>query len=93
MCWDVVRPSEAVAISCQLCHMYQGKTFLRDEEEFGWPRPVVPQSAHRTDMRAVVVEAGRRNGADLAPVAAYRLPDFRSMLVAERGRDTVSAGL
>ena len=53
----------------------------------------VLQAAFRTDTRPLVAEARRRNGAALAPLAAYRSIGYREARIAERGRVTVATGL
>ena len=51
------------------------------------------QAAFRTDVRPLAAEARRRNGAALAPLAAYRAIGYRDARIAERGRSTVATGL
>ena len=51
------------------------------------------QAAFRTDVRPLAAEARRRNGAALAPLAAYRALGYRDARIAERGRSTVATGL
>jgi L-rhamnose isomerase/sugar isomerase len=47
----------------------------------------------RTDVRPVVAEARRRNGAALDPLATYRAVGYRAATVAGRGSDAVATGL
>jgi L-rhamnose isomerase / sugar isomerase len=47
----------------------------------------------RTDVRPLVAEARRRNGAALDPVGAYRASRYRSEMVKERGTASVVSGL
>jgi L-rhamnose isomerase/sugar isomerase len=49
--------------------------------------------AYRTDVRPLVAEARRRNGAALDPLAAYRAVGYRAAVTAERGSDAVATGL
>jgi L-rhamnose isomerase/sugar isomerase len=49
--------------------------------------------AFRTDVRPLVAEARRRNGAALEPLAAYRAAGYRAAMIAERGRSAVATGL
>jgi L-rhamnose isomerase/sugar isomerase len=51
------------------------------------------QAAFRTDARPLLAEARRRNGAAIAPLAAYRSIGYRGARIAERGRNTVATGL
>jgi L-rhamnose isomerase/sugar isomerase len=47
----------------------------------------------RTDVRPLVAEARRRNGAALDPLATYRAVGYRAATVARRGADAVATGL
>jgi len=47
----------------------------------------------RTDVRPLVAEARRRNGAALDPLATYRAVGYRADTVAARGSDAVATGL
>jgi L-rhamnose isomerase/sugar isomerase len=49
--------------------------------------------AYRTDVRPLVAEARRRNGAALDPLASYRAVGYREQKVAERGVGSVATGL
>lgn len=49
--------------------------------------------AYRTDVRPLVAEARRRNGAALDPLAAFRAVGYRAATIAERGHDAVATGL
>jgi L-rhamnose isomerase/sugar isomerase len=49
--------------------------------------------AYRSDVRPLVAEARRRNGAALDPLGAYRAVGYRAAAVAQRGSDTVATGL
>jgi L-rhamnose isomerase/sugar isomerase len=47
----------------------------------------------RTDVRPLVAEARRRNGAALDPLATYRAVGYRTATIAARGADAVATGL
>ncbi len=49
--------------------------------------------AFRTDVRPLVAEARRRNGAAVDPLAAYRTSGYRAATVAERGASGAATGL
>jgi L-rhamnose isomerase/sugar isomerase len=49
--------------------------------------------AYRSDVRALVAEARRRNGAALAPLDAFRRLGYRRAMVEERGVDASATGL
>jgi L-rhamnose isomerase/sugar isomerase len=51
------------------------------------------QNAYRTDVRPLVAEARRRNGAALAPLDTFRALGYRAAMVAERGTESVASGL
>lgn len=51
------------------------------------------QAAYRSDVRPLVAEARRRNGAALAPLNAYRRLGYRAATVVARGEDSVASGL
>jgi L-rhamnose isomerase / sugar isomerase len=47
----------------------------------------------RTDVRPLVAEARRRNGAALDPLATYRAVGYRAAMITARGADAVATGL
>jgi L-rhamnose isomerase/sugar isomerase len=51
------------------------------------------QRAFRTDVRPLVAEARRQNGAALDPIATYRALGYRAEKIRERGRDAVATGI
>jgi L-rhamnose isomerase/sugar isomerase len=51
------------------------------------------QRAFRTDVRPIVAEARRRNGASLAPLSTYRALGYRKAMVRERGASGGATGL
>jgi L-rhamnose isomerase/sugar isomerase len=51
------------------------------------------QSAFRTDVRPLIAEARRRNGAAIAPLDAYRELGYRGLMIEERGLASVATGL
>ena len=53
----------------------------------------VLQAAYRSDVRPLVAEARRRNGAALDPLMAFRRLGYRRSVLAERGTDSVATGL
>ncbi len=53
----------------------------------------VLQRAFRTDVRPLVAEARRRNGAALDPLTTYRRSRYREAMIAERGTSARSTGL
>jgi L-rhamnose isomerase/sugar isomerase len=53
----------------------------------------VLQAAYRFDVRPLVAEARRRNGAALDPLMAFRRLGYRRAVLAERGADSLATGL
>jgi L-rhamnose isomerase / sugar isomerase len=53
----------------------------------------VLQAAYRSDVRPLVAEARRRNGAARAPLPTYRRLGYRAATVAARGDGSVATGL
>jgi L-rhamnose isomerase/sugar isomerase len=53
----------------------------------------VLQAAYRTDVRPLVAEARRRNGAARTPLVTFRSAGYRAAAIAERGHGTVATGL
>ena len=53
----------------------------------------VLQTAYRTDVRAIVAEARRRNGAALDPLRTFRRLGYRDHVARERGSGHAAAGL
>jgi L-rhamnose isomerase/sugar isomerase len=51
------------------------------------------QQAYRTDVRPLVAEARRRNGAAVAPLTTFRRLGYRSAVTEERGAHSVATGL
>lgn len=53
----------------------------------------VLQRAYRSDVRPIVAEARRRNGAAREPLTAFRRVGYRRAMLDERGTDTTATGL
>ena len=51
------------------------------------------QTAFRTDVRPLIAEARRRNGAAIAPLNVYREVGYRRSMIEERGLTSVATGL
>jgi L-rhamnose isomerase/sugar isomerase len=51
------------------------------------------QAAYRSDVRPLVAEARRRNGAALSPLLTFRRLGYRRAMVDERGADSLATGL
>jgi len=68
---------------------------LRDAQDADDPAGAaeVLQRAYRTDVRPIVAEARRRNGAALAPLRTFRRLGYRAAVTAERGSGHAATGL
>jgi L-rhamnose isomerase / sugar isomerase len=68
---------------------------LRDAQERNDPALAaeVLHAAYRTDVRPVVAEARRRNGAALDPLMTFRRAGYRAAVLAERGAESLATGL
>jgi L-rhamnose isomerase/sugar isomerase len=51
------------------------------------------QDAYRTDVRPLVAEARRRNGAARMPLATFRALGYRRAMIEERGSTSIATGL
>ena len=68
---------------------------LQDAQERNDPAgaEAVLQRAFRTDVRPLVAEARRRNGAAIDPLDTFRASGYRAAKIAERGEDATATGL
>jgi len=91
---DLLQATDAIqhALAQALC---LDRSALREAQHDNDPARAaeVLHRAWRTDVRPLVAEARRRNGAALDPLATYRAIGYRAAMVAERGSDTVATGL
>ena len=67
-------------------------TALQEENDAAGAAELIHR-AFRTDVSPLVAEARRRNGAAIAPLAAFRASGYRAAAVAERGSGVVATGL
>jgi L-rhamnose isomerase / sugar isomerase len=91
---DLIQATDAlqVALAQALC---VNRTDLADAQQDNDPSRAaeVLHRAFRTDVRPLVAEARRRNGAALDPLATYRAIGYRAAVTATRGADSVATGL
>jgi L-rhamnose isomerase/sugar isomerase len=91
---DLIQATDAIqhALAQALC---LDRAALREAQHDNDPARAaeVLHRAWRTDVRPLVAEARRRNGAALDPLATYRAVGYRASTVADRGSDTVATGL
>ena len=91
---DLIQATDAIqhALAQALC---VNRSDLVDAQRANDPAQAaeVLHRGYRTDVRPLVAEARRRNGAALDPLATYRALGYRAAKVAERGADAVATGL
>lgn len=91
---DLIQATDAVQV--ELAHaLCVDRPALADAQAANDPARAseVLHRAFRTDVRPLVAEARRRNGAALDPLSTYRALGYRDAKVAERGRGAVATGL
>ncbi len=91
---DLIQATDALqqALAQALCVDRAALAGAQQRNDVAFSQEIV-QRAFRTDVRPLVAEARRRNGAALDPLAAYRAAGYRAAKIEERGRDAVSTGL
>jgi L-rhamnose isomerase/sugar isomerase len=91
---DLIQATDAlqVALAQALC---VNRADLADAQSANDPARAaeVLHRGFRTDVRPLVAEARRRNGAALDPLATYRAVGYRDATIAARGADAVATGL
>jgi L-rhamnose isomerase/sugar isomerase len=91
---DLIQATDAlqVALAQALC---VNRDDLADAQSANDPARAaeVLHRGFRTDVRPLVAEARRRNGAALDPLATYRAVGYRAAAVTSRGSDAVATGL
>jgi L-rhamnose isomerase/sugar isomerase len=91
---DLIQATDAlqVALAQALC---VNRADLADAQAANDPARAaeVLHRGFRTDVRPLVAEARRHNGAALDPLATYRAVGYRAATVSERGADAVATGL
>jgi L-rhamnose isomerase/sugar isomerase len=91
---DLIQATDAlqVALAQALC---VNRDDLADAQSANDPARAaeVLHRGFRTDVRPLVAEARRRNGAALDPLATYRAVGYRAATVTSRGSDAVATGL
>ena len=91
---DLIQATDAlqVALAQALC---VNRADLADAQGANDPARAaeVLHRGFRTDVRPLVAEARRRNGAALDPLATYRAVGYRAATVTARGADAVATGL
>lgn len=91
---DLLQSVEAINLAYARALIIDRKTLEKAQEEND---PVlaqeVLQDAFRTDLRPLLREARRQQGAAIEPIKAYRALQVRKHLTDERGSDTIATGL
>jgi L-rhamnose isomerase / sugar isomerase len=91
---DLIQSADAllVALAQALCVSSAELAEAQEHNDAALAEEVLHR-AFRTDVRPLVAEARRRNGAAIAPLAVYRAVDYRVVKIRERGRTAVATGL
>jgi L-rhamnose isomerase/sugar isomerase len=91
---DLIQATDTIqhALALALC---VNRPDLADAQQANDPARAaeVLHRAYRSDVRPLVAEARRRNGAALDPLATFRAVGYRAATVAERGTGAVATGL
>jgi len=91
---DLIQATDAVqhALAQALC---VNRHDLADAQSRNDPAAAaeVLHRAFRSDVRPLVAEARRRNGAAIDPLSTYRAVGYRASVVAQRGTEAVATGL
>jgi L-rhamnose isomerase/sugar isomerase len=91
---DLIQATDAIQHTLALALCIQRDDLAEAQEANDPARAAeVLHRAYRTDVRPLVAEARRRNGAALQPLEAFRTIGYRDQKIAERGLATVSTGL
>lgn len=91
---DLIQATDQIQLTIAQA-LLVNRSALADAQEHNDPAQAaeILQAAYRTDVRPLVGEARKRNGAALAPLTAYRSLGYRDAMVAERGEGSVASGL
>jgi len=91
---DLIQATEAiqVALAQALCVDRDALSEAQHDNDPAAAHEVLHR-AYRTDVRPMVAEARRRNGAALDPLGVYRAVGYRAQRLAERGASSVATGL
>jgi L-rhamnose isomerase/sugar isomerase len=91
---DLIQSTEAIQIAYANALLIDraALTAAQEDNDAALGQQIL-QDAFRYDVRPLVAEARRRNGAALTPLAAFREAGYREAMVAERGADGVASGL
>jgi L-rhamnose isomerase / sugar isomerase len=91
---DLAQATEAIQHALALALLVD-RTSLESAQETDDPALAaeILQAAYRADVRPLVAEARRRNGAAIDPVTAYRRSGYRAEVTKARGSGHVASGL
>jgi L-rhamnose isomerase/sugar isomerase len=91
---DLIQSTEAVAIAYAQALIVDRALLeeAQDSNDASLAQETL-QTAFRTDVRPLIAEARRRNGAAIAPLEVYREVGYRRSMIEERGLASVATGL
>lgn len=91
---DLIQSTEAVAIAYAQAMLVDRAALAEAQDDNDAARgQQILQDAFRTDVRPLIAEARRRNGAAIDPLEAYRTIGYRRSMIERRGRASVATGL
>ena len=91
---DLIQATDALQIALAQA-LVVNRDDLAESQEANDPARAaeVLNAGFRTDVRPLVAEARRRNGAAIDPIATFRAVGYRAATIDERGADAVATGL
>ena len=92
MLWQGDRRDPAHAFALGACVDRQSLAAAQEADDPALAAEIL-QAAYRADVRPLLAEARRRNGAALDPLIAYRRSGYREAVIGARGSGHVATGL
>lgn len=91
---DLIQATDQIQVAIAQA-LLVNRAELREAQDANDPARAaeILQLAYRTDVRPIVAEARRRNGAALSPLSTYRALGYRAAVARERGRGAAATGL
>ena len=91
---DLIQATDQIQLTIAQA-MLVDRDALKDAQDGNDPALAagILHAAFRTDVRPLVAEARRRNGASIDPLTTFRRSGYREAMIAERGTDARSTGL
>jgi L-rhamnose isomerase / sugar isomerase len=91
---DLVQATDAIQHALALALLVDRSALMAAQESDDAALAAeILHAAYRADVRALVAEARRRNGAAIDPITTFRRSGYRASVAAERGSGHVATGL